>query len=454
MIVWPKLPAEIRLAVLEALLQNGCSLASLATVSREWQALIEPHNFSRIKVAASRVVDLGSMLQRNRSLVRYIWFCLELQEYDCPECAPEDENTWGLSIADNLLIAAAFGDLFSTLSALGSGLFKYLTFEPDLDDASDSSMSSRKQSMLAKASVSEPHHGWAAGSRTFYPPDNAIDKVFEEIFDQGPFEDKLQEFQWWHQLPSVPAVTGLLLRQQNRRRWSPLALRPMFARLPRLQEIHYEHWREWGDEQQQETDDNFRLLFESLSSNRLRRLILFENFDQTYPASFGRHWDLDPVLIPCSSVSRAIAKASLALEHLFASFIVDASNFFNARELTWTWPNLTWLALTSRLLAPQESPTELDHMLRAAAAAALKMPNLRTMEIWRGETGLAAVFRYQRPEARNRPAVITCRGTGELTLRPLVHQAWDAVAPSHDGQGHVVVRELLDDDAINSHGMP
>jgi hypothetical protein len=194
-----------------------------------------------------------------------------------------------------------------------------------------------------------------------------------------------------------------------------------------------------------------RLLFESLSSDRLRRLVLFENFDQTYPASY-MNLGCEPTRIPSSYVSRAVANASLTLEHLSASFIVDASLFFDARELSWKWPNLTWLALTSRLLVPQERPTELDDMLRAAAAAAMKMSNLETMEIWNGEKGLAMLFRYQRAE-RVQPAVITWRGTWKLTLRPLVIQAWDSVSLRHRGQGHVIVEELLDAGAsVKSHG--
>ncbi|TVY57263.1 hypothetical protein LCER1_G002821 [Lachnellula cervina] len=223
----------------------------------------------------------------------------------------------------------------------------------------------------------------------------------------------------------------------------------MFARLPGLQEIHYEPWREWFDLLQRLTDKSLRLLFESLSSDRLRRLVLFENFDQTYPASMT--WGCVPVRIPSSDVSRVVANASLTLEHLSASFIVDASLFFDARELSWKWPNLTWLALTSQLLVPQQRPTELDDMLRAAAAAAMEMPNLETMEIWNGKKGLAMLFRYQRAERG--PAVITLRGTWELTLRPLVIQAWDSVALRHRGQGLVIVKELLDANAcVKSHG--
>ena len=40
----------------------------------------------------------------------------------------------------------------------------------------------------------------------------------------GPFDTEREERQWWDQLPSVPAVTSVLLRQQNRRRWKPASL--------------------------------------------------------------------------------------------------------------------------------------------------------------------------------------------------------------------------------------
>lgn len=503
MISWDCLAAELRLMILEALLQDGCSLSGFATVSREWQTIIEQHNFSRIKLTSSRLANFGSMLHRNRSLVRYIWLCLELQEYDCAECEPRDPASWGLSNAENVLITTAFQDLFSTLSAWkpdgkllldisvyspsdSKHWFKYLTFQPDAasDMCGQDQQLAEQQSMSVK--VSDHHHGWIAGSQLSLPPSVAVNKVFDEIMGEGPFDDEIQEGQWWQQLPLVPAVTGVLLRQQNRRRWKPAALAHMFSRLPGLQEIHYEPWREWCDIQQRFTDqceclcvnssfsasssvlklyhwfaDNLlmllffialRLLFESLASDRLRRLILFENFNQVYPASYV-NMGCGLLRTPSSDISRAVANASRTLDHLAASFIVDASAFFDSRELSWEWPNLTWLALTSRLFVPDGSSVELDDMLRAAAAAAMKMPNLETMEIWNGAKGLAMLFKYQRAE-RGRPAVITCRGTWELALRPPVIQAWNSVALRHRGdQGPVIAKELLDAGVcVKSHG--
>lgn len=149
----------------------------------------------------------------------------------------------------------------------------------------------------------------------------------------------------------------------------------------------------------------FQLLFKPLASSKLRRVTLFENFDQQYENLFDDkiHWnyeiDLRPncvgMRIPTSGVSYAVAKASLKLEYLLASFIVDARLFFDACEPSWEWPNMTSLALTSPLLTPHESPTKIDEMLQMAAAVAMKMPNLSSMEIWNGRKELAMLFRYQ-----------------------------------------------------------
>lgn len=97
---WNGLPREIRLLILKALVQDGCTLSRLVTVSREWQTELERDNFARIKVTPSRLVNFESMTRRNQALVGYIWFCLELDDYDCTKCAPApamftDDEEWG-----------------------------------------------------------------------------------------------------------------------------------------------------------------------------------------------------------------------------------------------------------------------------------------------------------------------------------------------------------------------
>jgi hypothetical protein len=266
---WDLLPAEIRLMILEILMQDGCSLASFATVSREWQTVIERRNFTRIKLTPQRLVQFGSMMHRNRALLSYIWLSLELQEYDCTECAPQEPELWGVSYTDNALITTTLQDLFSTLSAwepIGELMldisvyspsdskhwFKYLTFGPDTPSDKRSEGQFMDKLMLIKDDDNQ--HGWTNGRRDTLPTSHAIQKVFEEIMGEGPFDSDEQEVLWWQQLPSVPAITGILLRQQNRRRWRPAALAHMFSRLPRLQEICYEPWREWDKFDQTLTD--------------------------------------------------------------------------------------------------------------------------------------------------------------------------------------------------------
>lgn len=108
---WSCLPADIRILVLEVLQQDGCGLAAFATVSREWQMIIEQQNFARIKLTPSCLADFGAMIYRNRALVSYIWLCLELPEYDCLQSLHGE-----MSDTENALITTAFEDIFSTLS--------------------------------------------------------------------------------------------------------------------------------------------------------------------------------------------------------------------------------------------------------------------------------------------------------------------------------------------------
>ncbi|KAI0439433.1 hypothetical protein F4803DRAFT_568517 [Xylaria telfairii] len=408
---WSGLPREIRLLILKALIQDGCTLARLATVSREWQTDLERYNFARIKLTPSRLVNFSSIIHRNRALVRYIWFCLELDDYDCTGCAPDHkmltdeewEEVFAISNTNNGSITAVFQNLFSVLSTWDPNSelildisiyspsdakhwFRYLTFVPDtISDMLGGS--GIKQTILDKV-YDDPQHGWVAGFRHFAPPTAAVRKVFHSVMGEGLFDSEQPERQWWDQLPPVPAATSLLLQQQNRRKWKPGSLAHMFARFPRLREVHYEPWREW-DCMQSYTDRNFLYLF-----NSIPRL----NTNLKRPVRFMLGKDLskcESIRIPSPAIGRMVALASLELEHLAASFI---------------WPNLTSLVITSKLLAPNENSVKIGSMLQTAAAAAMKMPQLETMEIWKGQKGLAALFKYH--AFRNiQQAIITWRGT-------------------------------------------
>lgn len=498
---WDGLPAEIRLLILEAVVATRCELSPLATVSREWQTEIERHNFAQIRLTPARVVDFGSMVHRNRALVRYIWFCLELDGYSCESCTPSAARGFTSDTLSSTCsvggypITTVFKNLFSALSSWdphgqlkldisiyspsdAEHWFKYLTFVPDIPK---DTLGGREieQAVLSRNIFHDHYHGWDGGFRRYSPPRTAILKVFAPVMAEGPFKSEQLEHQWWDQLPSVPVVTSLLLRQQNRRRWKPRALAHMFSRFPRLEEVHYEPWRQWDfsywatDQREYNCrlpglllvprlllthtlDLEYESLFESIQSSNssLKRLVIFENFNQQYPAVMQNFWGMTAqcpsTRRPEPAVSRMVARASLKLEHLAASFIVDASQFFEV-ESTWVWPNLTSLALTSTSFTPDGNAAKIGAIFLAAAAAAKRMPRLETMEIWNGRKGIAALFKYQASRDR-RPAIITWRRTWQLTIEKPVIEAWKAVVDQYDGWGLKLVEEWVDESAIKSHG--
>lgn len=158
--------------------------------------------------------------------------------------------------------------------------------------------------------------------------------------------------------------------------------------------------------------------------------------------------EYERVRVPSPVLSRKAAEASLKLEHFSASFLVDTGPFFSSCEASWKWPNLKSLTLTSRVLSPETSQTDIDDLLISAATAAMEMPQLQIMEIWDGEAGVAALFSY-----KSRYASVNWKCTWDSTLQPPVVQAWTRVGHKSGSWGLVLREEVLDNLAdIESHG--
>jgi hypothetical protein len=190
----------------------------------------------------------------------------------------------------------------------------------------------------------------------------------------------------------------------------------------------------------------------------LKILTIFEEFKEDYNIVhcfhyITREWLYLPELIrtPSPSVSAALAYRSVGLERLFASYMIDAKDFFKASEPNWIWNNLTSLALTSRLLTlykPHSSA--INEMLVDAGTVALRMPKLRTMEIWNGMKRYACAFRYQVTASST---TIGWCGTWNLELDMDVVDVWKKVAIRHTRHElSVLVSQSLDKQDIKSHG--
>lgn len=129
--------------------------------------------------------------------------------------------------------------------------FKYLTFTPDT--LPGTLVRRRVEQTMPGQAFDDIQHGWLNGIPD-PPPSRSIRTIFSPFMERSPFLRETEERQWWDQLPLVPAVTSLFLRQQNRRQWKRYALAHMLSRFPRLQEIHYEPWRRWSNSNQHRAD--------------------------------------------------------------------------------------------------------------------------------------------------------------------------------------------------------
>lgn len=196
------------------------------------------------------------------------------------------------------------------------------------------------------------------------------------------------------------------------------------------------------------------LAFSLLKLFPLTRIVLFRDFDENLVSGLQAEYPSEVETVPRSSrrVGRALLEASIRVEHFSASFIVDALHFFRAGKRPCVWKNLKSLALTSRLLSPNESHAEINDILQIAALAAMRMPKLKIMELWNGGKEVACVFRYQASQEYE-PMKLTWRGNWTLFLEPCTIEAWEGVALRRNCRGVVVVKELLDTDVmIKSHG--
>ncbi|KAL7912251.1 hypothetical protein GGI35DRAFT_468497 [Trichoderma velutinum] len=434
-------PPEIRWLILEALTDDkNCRLSNAAVVSREWQAVIEPKIFAYIRVTSQRIAQLNAMTQRNRDHVRYIWFCIELEQYNCSKCDPFDPRALQTSGRENKLILKSFQWLFTALTTWepngsltldislysksdNEHAFKYLTFMPDV-------AGHQVEPMPITGSEDTDKHRWNTTALGSIPPERSLHRLFGHC---------------WAQTPKVPAVTRLEMRLQTYRRLETFTVSQILSHLPGLREFHYEIWMQWFPEMHESWQQS--LLHLLSATEGLSKLTIFENSNQQYPLYFlGETY---PDHAPTIHLSQKLARVNLGVEVLSASFMVDAAEFFSEFS---TWPNLSHLTLTSQLLAPTTCPTQIMDLLQAAASAACYMLKLKMMEIWYGREGLATLFQYEFIPGYLRQSVLTWRATWRMIIQPRVIEAWEGVVRSRGGysSGVDVVYESVNEH-ITSH---
>ncbi|KAJ3466629.1 hypothetical protein MRS44_004193 [Fusarium solani] len=237
---WSLLPPEVRDIILKFLTHHN-NIAPYATVSKEWQSVIEKKNFGRLKLHPSSLDSLQRLTEQQQGLVKHIWLNIELKRYTCRSCRKMESLT---SIyANNKIMAEAITRLFFLLANWkqnGGGLTLELNAYSPSDSehwfkgcyfgAPDEVLGSEcppQRGLLAPA-IHYPNHGFWHGP----PTDDAL---------RRPFEPTTLRFQ--EELPSIQAVTQFFLRRQCRRQLDPSTLSYLWAKLPQLGEVRYEPWQ-------------------------------------------------------------------------------------------------------------------------------------------------------------------------------------------------------------------
>lgn len=236
---WPSLPAEIRLLIFDEIAsQKHRGWAQCAAVCKEWQAIIEPKNFSRLTVRPSCLNELET-LARQRPLVQHICLHIELPRYDCSACDKDDSfSTHRFSVVKEAILRLfsilstwpPTGRLTLELSASSPSdsqhYFKDYFFGPGHEDTRDWTQEEKA------IRWHDPKHGWFNGQQIGTPRVRALVRLFTALCYDVP-----------KCLPAVHAVTHFCIRRQLRHELNHEVLEQLWEKLPRLESISYELWR-------------------------------------------------------------------------------------------------------------------------------------------------------------------------------------------------------------------
>ena len=209
---------------------------------------------------------------------------------------------------------------------------------------------------------------------------------------------------------------------------------------------------------------DFVNLFQELLPETLKSLTIFEDSYDSLAAELAnaetndpwndfwlRRGDIETSRIVDPKVGAASAFGCRNLEKFSVSYMVNAEDFFQACLPTWTWQNLQVLSLTSQSLRCTGDREKILALLCAAGAAALRMPKLRTLQIWNGTKGNACAFIYEWGKGGAGGAFITWRGTWDLELSPPLVEVWQRVALESGASGLRVGKQRVEG-IIGSHG--
>ncbi|KAH7178320.1 hypothetical protein DER46DRAFT_676080 [Fusarium sp. MPI-SDFR-AT-0072] len=406
---WNSVPQEIRVMILGYVVIHD-RIAPYAPVSIEWRDAIEKKTFRHLRIQASSsdaggstptvFQSLSRLCDRHRRLVKHIWLNIEHTKHPKWWTALE---SW-----------PAQNDL-----TLGINVYEPMYYSEEWLKGHYYRGPGEQVKDMSLLSTSEPRD-------LATPPRKALECLFNRLDFDIP------------STPSVQAVTKFLFPQHCRRQFSAETLSCMFRRLPRLDRIALETWDlsniHYGFAHGYRYAQH--LLAAPDSFRNVKSMTVFQDRNEYFNAVSRLHREelprshqatvMTPPVIPSRQpvLAWGLATASLSLEHLSVSFMIDAVDFGQCRE-KWLRCELRSLTLTSQLLTCNGDSFKISGLLQTAAQMATRMPKLERLTIWNGEVNEACAFTYRKHQHN---ASVTWQAKGGFTqLHPEVYSAWENV---------------------------
>lgn len=250
-VTWTSLPTEMRLLILETIArQKNPGWASLASVCREWQHVLEKRNFHKLKLHVPCLDDFERVVSpQKRELIHHLYFDIELPRYKSRCCSRRRTapgkigcivknglrklhlllSTWGpannLALEINVYSPSDCEHWFKNIYLSSDDSEQYYKDDEMPDPQSSTSTFTHHHHHH------DPQHGWVHGQRVQDPPVSAITRLFRPI-----------DLVFNPSLPRVEAVTSLIIRRQLRRSITPWGLGELLGAFPRLERVCYEPW--------------------------------------------------------------------------------------------------------------------------------------------------------------------------------------------------------------------
>ncbi|KAH7164695.1 hypothetical protein DER46DRAFT_661823 [Fusarium sp. MPI-SDFR-AT-0072] len=227
----------------------------------------------------------------------------------------------------------------------------------------------------------DPKQGWIKGKQVVLPKAAAIQQLFKAVISEVSGV----------KTPQVPAVKGIVIRRQMRRRIDPLTLSNLLRQFP-------------------------------IVEYQLRAMA------GSVPPTGSKWLDLRAVA-GCASRT-APARQISDLEHLSVSFMIDARDFFRSCKMFSDSARLRSLMLTTPLMT-KGSRGRISDLLVNAGQVAQKMQYLKSLAIWHCSHDEASAVVFHKNEKGDRKehgsATLTWRGTRDFDFSKEVVETWQKV---------------------------